>query len=387
MSTFSERGKTEREPNSLARALERARAKKIEFFDLTGSNPTIAGLRYPSEKILEALGAAGALDYEPEPFGLLSAREAVAADLESRGCPVSPSRIVLTSSTSEAYSFLFKLLCDDGDEVLAPRPSYPLFEHLAQFEGVRLSRYGLAYDGAWHLDVASLGRAKHERARAVLTVSPNNPTGSYTKKEELERIVDLGLPIISDEVFGAYGFRDDPMRSTTALEAESRLVFSLGGLSKQAGLPQLKLAWIAVGGPDKLVDEALARLELIADTYLSPATPVQRALPRLLEISGSVHDQIRLRIRSNLFALHQAIDEDSPATVLRVEGGWYAIVRLPTTSSEEKWVLRLLEEKQVVVQPGWFYDFRSEAYVVMSLLTPEGVFREGANRLAALVGA
>ena len=362
-------------PNRLALALARARQEERAILDLTESNPTRAGLPYARATILEALASADALLYEPSPFGLWSAREAVARELE-----VDPARVVLTASTSEAYGFLFKLLCDPGDEVLVPVPSYPLFEHLARLEAVRAVPYRLAYDGRWHVDVDSLRNAVSQRTRAIVTVSPNNPTGSYLKHDELAALSSLGLPIVSDEVFASYPLREEPTRATTALEAQGTLVFSLGGLSKLAALPQMKLAWIVVGGDAPDVTDAMARLEVLADAYLSVGTPVQHALPHLLASRVSAESAIQSRTRANLELLRSRVT-GTAGTLLDVEGGWYATLRVPATRSEESWVLELLEEDGVHVHPGHFFDFEREAYLVLSLLTPEGIFAEGVGRL------
>lgn len=364
-------------PNRLSLALARARQEVRPILDLTESNPTRAGLPYPRAAILDSLASADALLYEPASFGLGSAREAVAREVS-----VDPARIVLTASTSEAYAFLFKLLCDPGDEVLVPVPSYPLFEHLARLEAVRAVPYRLAYDGAWHVDVDSLRAAVSARTRAVVTVSPNNPTGSYLKRSELAALSALGLPIVSDEVFASYPLRDDPTRASSALEAQGALVFSLGGLSKLAALPQMKLAWIAVGGDAPDVTDAMGRLEVVADAYLSVGTPVQHALPHLLAARSTTENAIRSRTRVNLEALRSRVAGTS-ATLLDVEGGWYATLRVPATRTEESWVLALLEQDGVYVHPGHFFDFEREAYLVLSLLTPGTVFTEGVTRIVA----
>jgi aspartate/methionine/tyrosine aminotransferase len=374
-------------PNALAKALGRARAAGRAVLDLTESNPTRAGLPYPAERILAALASPAALTYEPASFGLPATREAVARELSAAGPAVDPARVVLTASTSEAYGFLFKLLCDAGDEVLVPRPSYPLFEHLAQLEGVRPVPYRVAYDGAWHVDVPSVRAGVSARTRAIVTVSPNNPTGSYLKRDELDALAATGLPIVSDEVFASYPLRPDPARAVSALEARGApLVFALGGLSKLAALPQMKAGWIAVGGEPARVEAALARLEVIADAYLSVSTPVQHALPALLASRGAAHAAIASRTRANLTTLAAAV-AGSAASLLDVEGGWYATVRLPATRSEEDWALELLEKDGVHVHPGHFFDFANEAYVVLSLLTPEPTFADGAARLIARVHA
>jgi alanine-synthesizing transaminase len=375
---FSTRSSPPLATNPLARALAALRARGGECLDLTESNPTSAGIAYQRDLILEALASEGALIYEPKAFGLDSAREAVAHELSPFG--VDASRVVLTASTSEAYAFLFKLLCDAGDDVLVPQPSYPLFELLARFEAVRLTPYRLSYDGEWHIDLDSLRRAKGPRSRAVLVVNPNNPTGSFLKKEELTAITSLELPIVSDEVFAAYGMAGDARRVSSALEAKDALVFALGGLSKLAGLPQMKLAWIVAAGPGADVDAALGRLELIADSFLSVGAPVQHALPKLLGTREPAEAAIRDRTRHNLATLQTRMGDPSPISVLRVEGGWYATLRLPRTRSEERWVLDFLEAG-VYVHPGHFFDFAEEAYVIVSLLTRPEVFAEGIQRV------
>jgi aspartate/methionine/tyrosine aminotransferase len=383
--TISRRARADLGPNELAKALARHRAARRSLLDLTPSNPTRAGLPYDGDAIRDAIAPPGALVHEPSPFGLEAARRAASSAFGERGVSVDPARIVLTASTSEAYAFLFKLLCDPGDAVLVPRPSYPLFEHLARYEGVRAIQYSLAYDGAWHVDLASVRKALSPGVRAVVLVSPNNPTGSFTKRDELEAIAALGLPIISDEVFAAYPLGpDDPRRARSALEASEALVFALDGLSKRAALPQLKLAWMAVGGPDALAAPALRHLELLADTFLSPAAPVQHALGRLLELGRTPRNAILERLRANRAVLDEAT-AGTAVTALPVEGGWYAVVRLPAVRSEERWALDLLEADGVLVQPGFFYDFEAEPFVVLSLLTEQADFEEGVRRLVRRV--
>jgi aspartate/methionine/tyrosine aminotransferase len=380
----SQRSSFDLAPNALAMALAAARGPVL---DLTESNPTRAGIPYASEAFLGALASPASLRYEPSPFGIPSARAAVAEAVTRYGTAVDASRVIVTASTSEAYAFLFKLLCDPGDEVLVPRPSYPLFAHLAQLEAVRVASYRLAYDGAWHVDLASLRAAVTPRTRAIVTVTPNNPTGSFLKNDELTAMGDLGLPIVSDEVFAGYPLRDDATRAPTALaDTAAPLVFALGGLSKLAALPQMKLAWIAVGGAEEQVTQAMGRLEVIADAYLSVGTPVQQALPSLLASRSTAEDAIRTRTRDNLAWLKAAV-AGSAVSVLDVEGGWYATLRLPRTRSEEAWVLSFLELDGVYVHPAQFFDFDDEAYAVVSLLTPEPVFRDGVTRILVRVGA
>ncbi len=344
------------------------------MLDLTESNPTRAGFEYPREEILDALADPRALRYDPDPKGLLSAREAVASYYGD--IPV--SRILLTASTSEAYSYLFKLLCDPGDEILSPRPSYPLFEFLGGLESVRVVQYPLRYDGVWHIDFDALERAITPRTRAIVVVNPNNPTGSFLKRDEWARLQTLGVPILSDEVFSDYAFSPDDSRVRSLTGGSEALTFSMSGLSKIAALPQMKLGWIVAGGPGH--EAALERLELIADTYLSVATPVQIALPQLLTASIGVRAQILDRTRANLALLRRS------TVPLHVEGGWYATLQVPRTRGEEEWAMALLDQHDVLVQPGFYFDFESEAFLVLSLLTPPDIFAEGLRRLLEEIG-
>src|SRR5579875_310797 len=370
---FSSRLDWEAAPNPLSLLAEQKRAAGRPVLDLTESNPTRAGFAYP-RGIIEALADHRALRYDPSPRGLASARQAVADYYAARGRKFHPEDILLTASTSEAYSFLFKLLADPGDEFLAPRPSYPLFEHLAALESARIRQYALRYDGSWHIDFSTLEVTA--RTRAIVVVNPNNPTGSFLKAGEWERLESYGLPILCDEVFADYPFAPPPPASPRGL------TFFLNGLSKIAGLPQMKLGWIAASGAGR--QAALQRLEFVADTYLSVASPVQLALPALLASASRLAGQIRERTRANLDFL-RAASRDSAAAVLDVEGGWYAIARLPRTRGEEEWALHLLAERDVLAQPGFFFDFEEEAYLVLSLLPPPEIFQEGVRRILASV--
>ena len=379
---FSGRFPADGQQNALTYALATLREANVALVDLTESNPTQAGISYP-DGLLASLTDVRALRYEPHPLGLLSARAAVAADHRRRGVEVDPDRVVLTASTSEAYSWLFKLLCNPGEAVLVPRPSYPLFEHLTRLEGIRAETYDLEYHGAWQIDFASV-EAAPPHTRAILIVSPNNPTGSYIGAAELARLIELchrrGWAIVADEVFADYVLEAvDPV--TDVATRSPVLAFTLGGLSKSVGLPQLKLGWIIVGGDDRAVREALASLELIADTFLSVATPVQVALPELLRTGTTVRTAIQRRITRNLAALRDATRESRACEVLRVDGGWSAVVRVPSTRTEEQLVLDLLERERILVHPGYFFDFPREAFIVVSLLPPEDVFAAAVARV------
>ncbi len=377
---FSSRLPADLGVNRLARALRRARDEGRPLIDLTLSNPTQAGFEYQTD-LLAPLANPRGLRYEPQPFGLREARSAVAADYQRRGVSITAERIVLTASTSEAYSLLFKLLADTGDEVLVPTPSYPLFEHLTELDAVVAKPYALEYHDGWSVDFASIERAFSDRTRAALIVSPNNPTGSFLSRHEFKRLSALcaerDIAIIADEVFSEYQVRPGAcVDAARTMDARDGLVFSLGGLSKSAGLPQVKLGWIAVAGRDERVSQALERLELICDTYLSVSTPVQAAAGELLASGTAVRRQIQARIASNYRQLAERIERVPACTLLASDGGWYAVIRVPTFGSEEDLVLSLIHAG-VVAHPGYFFDFPSESYLVVSLLTPEHAFVEG----------
>ncbi len=383
---FSSRFHWDLAPNRLARMLAEKRRVGASVLDLTESNPTHAGIRYPTE-IVQVLADPRALLYDPQPAGLVAARAAVCGYYAAAGHLVSPERVLLTASTSEAYAYLFKLLADPGDEVLTPRPSYPLFEFLATMESLRVGTYPLVYHGGWSIDTDALAAAITPRTRAIVVVNPNNPTGSFLKWRELEFLVELcgarGIAIVSDEVFADYAFGPDARRVTTLVDTTGAPAFAMSGLSKIAGLPQMKLGWIVMAGPAAVRAETKEKLELIADTYLSVSTPVQHAAARLLELGRGIQRQIADRVRGNLDWLSAAIGTNSPARTLAVEGGWCATLRVPRVRREEEWALSLLDEDNVLVQPGFFFDFDSEAFLVLSLLTEPSVFREGCTRILA----
>jgi hypothetical protein len=311
----------------------------------------------------------------------------VAADYRRRGVDVDPLQLVLTASTSEAYSMAFQLLCDPGDAVLVPQPSYPLFDFLATLASVRVERYPLSYDGSWHIDFSALAASVTSGTKAVVVVNPNNPTGSFLKRDEAERLLDLcatrRLAVIADEVFADYAFAADPGRVATLDGGDRALTLAFGGLSKSCGLPQLKLGWIAVSGPARLCAESLERLEIVADTYLSVGTPVQRAAPSILARLPELQRPIAARLGANLGVLQRRIDGDSAATLLSLEGGWSATLRVPDTIPEEERVCTLLERHAVLVHPGYFFEFDGGAHVVVSLLTPQEIFSRGIERLLA----
>lgn len=380
---FSARTRWDLTVNRLATLAARKRAAGRPVLDLTETNPTHVDLIAPPDA-LAPLAEPAALHYEPAPRGLEPARRAVCADYARRGVTVEADRLVLTASTSEAYAFVFKLLCDPGDEVLVPRPSYPLFDYLAGLESVVVKPYPLVYHDEWRIDLSALKEAVGARTRAVVVVSPNNPTGSFVKEDEAaalhELASDAGVALVSDEVFADYPWRPDE-RAPSLAQGGTALAFAMGGLSKSCGLPQLKLAWTAVSGPARLRDEALGRLELLADTYLSVGTPVQRAAPALLARAPALRAPIAARVAGNLDTLERRVGREGPATVLRGEGGWSAVLRIPATVGEEERALALLEEQDVLVHPGYFFDFAREAYFVVSLLPRAADFEEAVTRI------
>ncbi|MCU1246728.1 MAG: hypothetical protein JWN02_2638 [Acidobacteria bacterium] len=371
---FSRRAHWSAPLNRLSLEREALRCSGAKLLDLTESNPTRAGIGYPLEELAEALRSAARAAYDPAPLGIRSARETLGAHL---GCH--PDDLVLTASSSEAYSYLFKLLTDPGDSVLTAVPSYPLLEHLAALELVELRTFALEFHRRWELDRDRVAAAIDERTRAVIIVSPNNPTGSYIRAEEQEALASLGLPVIADEVFHVYPLDGPP--SPIVATRDDVLSFSLGGLSKSAGLPHLKLGWIRIGGPPAARREAVAALELIADNFLSVSTPVQEALPALLDIGARIRGAIAARTRSNLDVARRLVSAVPALALLPVEGGWSAVLRVPRMESDEELALRLLGKESVVVHPGYFFDFPTDGYLVVSLLTPPPIFEEGMRRI------
>jgi alanine-synthesizing transaminase len=381
--TFSGRVPSHLTRNRLTEALEARRAAGQPIIDLTVSNPTRAGFDYPAD-LLAPLSDARALTYDPQPLGLMDARCAVAREYQRQGLEVPPDRIILTASTSEAYSLLFKLLANPGDEILVPRPSYPLFDHLTALEAVVTRPFDLEYHGSWAIDFASVEHALTDRTRAILLVCPNNPTGSFVTPDELDRLGGIcrrrdaaSVAVIADEVFADYEL--EPGAARAAGRVSSRhdvLSFALGGLSKSIGLPQVKLGWIAVSGPDDLVAAAVDRLELICDTYLSVSTPVQVAAETLLHRGAVVRVQIADRVRTNYRWLAER-SAASSCTCRRAGGGWYAVLQVPTIEPEEDLVVRLLTRDGVLAHPGYFFDFPHESFLIVSLLAPAAVFRDG----------
>jgi alanine-synthesizing transaminase len=391
---FSNRTRWKLDENAYTRALRRHRDSGKPLLDLTASNPTTCGFEYDAATVLSALSSAAALHYDPQPKGLLHAREAVVRYYAEKtpGVRVDPEHLLLTTGTSEAYSFLFRLLCDPGDEVLIARPSYPLFDFLAAIQDVQLRLFQFVYDHGWQIDFQSLRSAIGQRTRAILLVHPNNPTGNFVSVSEAEQLNVLceehRLALVIDEVFLDYELRAPSAHRKphgTFVSNTSALTFVLSGLSKIAALPQMKLGWIAASGPQQLLNDALARLEVIADTYLSLNASVQHALPALLDQRRTMQPQLTARIRANLDYLDRLLARQKAASRFEIDAGWYAVLRVPALQADEQLAIRLIEEQSVQVHPGHFYDFPDEGYLVVSLLTSCDEFSDGIARLLARI--
>jgi len=389
---FSDRTNWRLAQNRFTQAVEEVRARGARILDLAASNPTRVGLKYDATEILAAFGSRQILDYDPQAKGLLSARVAVSdyyRELCGRnGNEVNPERIVLTTSTSEGYSYVFRLLFNAGEELLVPKPSYPLFEFLADLQDVKLVPYPLIYDHGWQMDFPSMEKVLTPRTRGVVVVHPNNPTGSYVHASELGQLNEFcqahGLALIVDEVFLDYGLEE--LGHFTFAANQDVLTFTLSGLSKISALPQMKVAWVVTSGPEDQVAAAMARLEVIADTYLSTNAPVQCAVPTLLEQRKSFQPQLMERVRANLAELDGQLAGQNASQRLRVEGGWYAVLRVPVTRPDEELAIGLVREKSVLVHPGHFYDFPRDGYLVLSLITAEDEFGEGLRRVLEYLG-
>ena len=386
---FSDRTNWKLARNRLTETLDALRATGVRILDLTISNPTRAGLQYDQPAILQSLASPHAIDYDPQPKGLAAARDVVAQYYRAAHniSRLDADRIILTTSTSEAYSFIFRLLCNPGDELLVPKPSYPLFEFLADLQDVKLVPYPLIYDHGWQMDFHSLQLGLSNRTRGVVVVHPNNPTGSYAHTEEREQLNRLcrehELAIIADEVFIDYAL-DGPLQASFAGNQEV-LTFTLSGVSKISALPQMKLAWVVASGPVNQLDPALARLEVIADTFLSMNAPIQWAAPTLLDQRAGIQQQLLKRVRANLAELDRQLAGQKSCQRLHLEAGWYAILRVPVTQTDEELAVQLLNRHCVLVHPGHFYDFPNDGFLVLSLIAESAEFAEGMHRLLQML--
>lgn len=382
---FSKRTDWKLTPNAFTAAQQEMRDGGRKVLDLTASNPTCVGLNYDADTILPALASPESLIYDPQPKGLLPAREAVAHYYREQhdAFDIDPENLVLTTSTSEGYSYVFRLLCNPEDEILVPKPSYPLFEFLADLQDVKLAPYPLIYDHGWQIDFPSLYKAVNHRTRAVVVVHPNNPTGSFVREGDRDALNNFcreyNLALIVDEVFLDYP-HDGAYRPTFAANRDV-LTFTLSGLSKVSALPQIKVAWIAASGPKQQVASGMARLEVIADTFLSMNAPVQWATPALLDQRKKIQPVLLDRVRANLEELERQLSRHATCKRLEMEGGWYVVLRVPVTQSDEELAIDILRKAGVLVHPGHFYDFAQDGYIIMSLIPPTTEFREGVRRM------
>ena len=380
---FSKRTNWETQPNPLSQSLSKLRKKGETVFDLTESNPTRCGFQYLNSKILETFSNSKNLSYEPDSRGLLEARTAICGYYSQKGITLKPDQVFLTASTSEAYTHLFRLLANSGDKMLVPGYGYPLFGFLAELNDVELTQYALSYDTAWHIDFSSL---RGNNTRAVIVVNPNNPTGNFIHKYEKKMLNEFcqanQSALISDEVFLDYAYEENFDRVPSFAGNDSVLTFTLSGVSKILGLPQMKLSWIVVNGPREKKDKAIERLEIISDTYLSVSTPSQRALSSWLQLQPEIQKEILSRVLENRDLLKKTMSGQNKIKILNTEGGWYAVLEIDSSRTDEEIALGLLEKDHVYVHPGYFFDFHSGTFLVLSLLPPKDIFQEGIRRLS-----
>ncbi|MBI3194152.1 MAG: pyridoxal phosphate-dependent aminotransferase [Ignavibacteriae bacterium] len=382
---FSNRTSWHCHPNTLSLLLEQKTKRGEKILDLIVSNPTGCGFLFPEEDLLAALSDSRSLKYEPNPRGMLSAREAIVRYYSEKHISIETSKIFLTASTSESYSLIFKLLCNAGEHVLVPRPSYPLFDYLSQVNDVHLRHYDLHYNDEWMLDIQSIRDAINPQTKAIVIINPHNPTGMFLKRHEFEAIKHIArehsLALIVDEVFIDYAFESTQEIISTTEESDV-LTFTLNGISKSCGLPQMKLGWFVVTGSGLQVTETEERLEILCDTFLSVNTPVQVALPRLLQSGENIRQQICKRITTNYTFLQSLSHHHSLITTYQSDGGWYGILRAPQTQTDEEWAIELLEKRNVHLYPGYFFDFQTEGNLVVSLLVEEDTFKLGIKEIS-----
>jgi aspartate/methionine/tyrosine aminotransferase len=391
MIPFSERTRWDLEPNAFSRILAKKRGAEIPLLDLTLSNPTLAGFQYNDELWNNVLRIATRKPYAPDPRGLPAARQGIVKYYQGRGRVVDPENVLLTTGTSEAYGFLFKLLCDPGDEILVPSPSYPLFGILSELESVQMKKYLMDLDNlsGWRWNREEIARNITWQTKAIVAISPNNPTGSTLQKQELSMISELcrehRMALIVDEVFLDYCHPGQGPKFPSAIGEKECLTFVLSGLSKVAGLPQVKLSWIVTNGPEKAVQEALGRLEFLSDSYLSVSSLTQETAPVLLESCSGLQEQIRTRLRENEKMMRKTLDAGKAFRIFPSDGGWYAVLGLPSGWKDEEAALRLLENENVIVHPGYFYDFEEIQVIIVSLLTQPADFEEGLRRISSAI--
>jgi len=387
--TFAKRTDWNTAPNALTQALERIKPSP-DFIDLTVSNPTLCGFRYLEPSLLQEFKNPQNLLYQPDAHGLLEARLSICAYYARRGAAISPDQIFITANTSEAYTFVFKLLADAGDQVLAPAPGYPLIEYLAGLNDLKLERYPLCDNGGWSTDLNALAGLMTAETKALMLVHPANPTGNYVAAEERAALVDLcarfSAPLISDEVFFDYAWNPQ-VRPDSFASNNRTLTFTLSGISKILGLPQMKLSWIIVTGPETLRREACRRLEIISDTYLSAGTPNQNALPFWFSREETICGEIRSRVRENRTMLEKSLGTHTRVNLSKGAGGWTSVLELPEDKQDEAWALHFLEEFHTALHPGYLFDLPAEkSYLVVSLLVPPDRMHKGLGRLKLGLG-
>lgn len=372
--------------NRITKLIQEYQRNNISIIDLSESNPTKVGFNYPEKFVLKDFCSGKNLIYNPHPKGLINAREAICKFYHKKNINIHPESIIITAGSSDAYNYIFRLIAEPGDEILVPSPSYPLLQFLSRLNDISIKNYRLLYDGEWHIDIDSIYRNITNKTKAILFIHPNNPTGSYVKNEEYEKVLELanryGLIFISDEVFYEYEIEDKPNKFNSFSEKSDILTFTINGISKLLGLSQMKLGWVIVSGPNKLKQEAINRLEIISDTFLSVNTPVQNSLPIWLENYEELHNQIKHRVIINYFRIKDQILANSAIELLNVEGGWNGILRFPNIFTDEQWVELFLKKYRLFLQPGYFYDFERGAYLLVSLLLPENIIKK--NIIAVL---
>lgn len=382
---FAKRTSWDIKVNKITQLLNELKSNQVQVIDLTVSNPTLVELNYPVDDILDALVSAGNIKYEPDPKGLIQARISICKYYEGIGINLNPDQIIITSGSSEAYNFIFRLVTEPGDEILVPTPSYPLLQHLADINDIRINYYRLNYDGEWHIDLDTLRKSISERTRIIVCINPNNPTGSYLKSSEYEQIIEMAaekkIIILSDEVFWGYKIDEDLIEIKTFSGCKEIPNFVINGISKLLGLPQMKLGWIIANGPDNFKEEALSKLEIISDTFLSVCIPVQNAMSAWFLKMRGIQQEIRSRLITNHNYLRKRLMEGLPIQMYRVEGGWNVILRLPNILRDDEWVEIFLRNAGVFVHPGYFFDMEFESCIILSLLVKPALFQMGVEKI------
>jgi alanine-synthesizing transaminase len=388
---FSNRTRWDLTPNPLSRLLDEKRHEGVTIINLTESNPTACGFEYPKKEILEAFSSEKIMEYHPHPKGVLACREIIADYYKSLNIPANPENIFLTASSSEAYAWIFRLLANPGDRILVPSPSYPLFDFLAQLNDIEIEYYPLEYDETWKIDFGTLSNKISPKTKAILLVHPNNPTGSYVSEEERVKLNQIAsrnnLALVSDEVFFDYVFDHGQSSFSSFAGNKEVLTFALNGISKMLALPQMKLGWMVVDGPESLRKAAVEKMEIIADTYLSVNTPIQTAFPEIMKLKTGIQKQILARLNQNKKTLFEIIQNHPSCEYLKSEGGWYALLKVPKIRTDDEWTLTFLKHDDVLIHPGHFYNFDQEGYLVISLLGKNDDLDSGLNKIFSRISS